>query len=196
MESIMSKVAIQGNASGSGVLTIAAPNTNSNFTLDIPSASGTIDRLNRAGNVLQVVSAFKDDTFSTSSGSHVDITGLSVSITPTSSSSKVLVIFTIGCLGTDGNAALALRLLRGVTAIAQPDEVVNEKDGVFNFYNNNQTGIGIGASLNYLDSPATTSSTTYKVSAYTNAGTLYINRLPGDSTWQSTSSITVMEIAA
>jgi hypothetical protein len=192
----MSKIALEGNASGTGTFTLASPNSSTDRTLDLPDASGVIDRLNRAGNVLQVVSAFKDDTFSTSSGSHVDITGLSVSITPTSSSSKVLVIFTIGCLGTDGNAALALRLLRDSTAIAQPDTVVDAKDGVFTFYNNNQTGIGIGASLNYLDSPATTSSTTYKVSAYTNDGTLYINRLPGDSAWQSTSSITVMEIAA
>jgi hypothetical protein len=149
------------------------------------------------GAVLQVVSTTKTDTFSTASGSHVDITGMSVSITPTSSSNKILIVVTIGCIGTDGNAAVALRLLRGSTVIAQPDVgTADARDGFFQFYNNNQTGIGVGASVNFLDSPATTSSTTYKVSAYTNAGTCYVNRLPGDSNWHSTSTITVMEIAA
>ena len=148
------------------------------------------------GAVLQVVSTTKTDTFSTASGSHVDITGMSVSITPTSSSNKILIVVTIGCIGTDGNAAVALRLLRGSTVIAQPDVgTADPRDGFFQFYNNNQTGIGVGASVNFLDSPATTSSTTYKVSAYTNGGTCYVNRLPGDSNWHSTSTITVMEIA-
>jgi hypothetical protein len=150
-----------------------------------------------SGAVLQVVSAFKNDTFSAASGSYVDITGLSVSITPTSSSSKILIIVTIGCQGNDGNAANAFRLLRGSTVIAQPDVgTADSRDGFFTFYHGNTTSIGVGASLNYLDSPATTSSTTYKVSGYSNAATFYINRLPGDSTWQSVSNITLMEIAA
>jgi len=38
----MSLVAISGNASGTGTLTIAAPNTNSNYTLNLPAAAGTV----------------------------------------------------------------------------------------------------------------------------------------------------------
>ena len=55
--------------------------------------------------------------------------------------------------------------------------------------------MGIPASMNVLDSPATTSAITYKVTGFTNAGTLYINRLPGDSTWNTISTLTVMEIS-
>jgi hypothetical protein len=147
--------------------------------------------------VLQVVSAFKNDTFSAASGSYVDITGLSVSITPSSVSNKIFIVVSIGALGVSTDAAFTARLLRGATVIAQPDVGTGDlKDGAFNFYNGSSAGITIGASISYLDSPATTSSTTYKVSGYCNAGTFYINRLAGDSTWQSTSSITVMEVAA
>ena len=182
-------IAANGKVSGASVIASSIP------VGKLGAAS--VARTNMySGAVLQVVSTTKTDTFSTASGSHVDITGMSVSITPTSSSNKILIVVTIGCIGTDGNAAVALRLLRGSTVIAQPDVgTADPRDGFFNFYHNNQTGIGVAASVNFLDSPATTSSTTYKVSAYTNGGTCYVNRLPGDSNWHSTSTITVMEIA-
>jgi hypothetical protein len=51
----MSKVTIQGDASGTGIFTIASPNSNTNRTLTLPDEAGTVDLLQRAGNVLQVV---------------------------------------------------------------------------------------------------------------------------------------------
>ena len=50
----MSKVTIQGDASGTGIFTIASPNSNTDRTLVLPDEAGTIDTLQRAGNVLQV----------------------------------------------------------------------------------------------------------------------------------------------
>ena len=47
----MSRVVIQGDASGTGDFTIAAPNSNTDRTLTLPDAGGTLDRLDRAGNV-------------------------------------------------------------------------------------------------------------------------------------------------
>ena len=64
------------------------------------------------------------------------------------------------------------------------------------FYNSNNTAMGVPASMNVLDSPATTSAITYKVTGFTNAGTLWINRLPGDSAWNTISTLTVMEVSA
>ena len=54
-----------------------------------------------AGGVLQTVSVFKSDTASTTSTSDVAITGLSVSITPTSASNKILVMFDVGTMGNN-----------------------------------------------------------------------------------------------
>jgi hypothetical protein len=200
----MSKVTIAGDVNGTGVFTIAAPNGNTNRTLTLPDEAGTVlttagvpASAMPAGSVIQVVSAFKNNTFSAAAGSHVDITGLAASITPLNASNKIFIIVSIGALGVNANGAFTARLLRGTTEIAQPDVGSSDpRDGFFNFYHANATGITVGASIHFLDFPATTSSTTYKVSGYCNAGTFYINRLAGDSDWQSTSSITLMEIAA
>ena len=100
----MSKVVIQGNASGTGDFTIAAPNSNTDRTLTLPDVAGTVLTSGSnadfpAGSVLQVVSTAKSDQFTTSSTSFTDVTGMSATITPTSSSSKILVIFSVGLVG-------------------------------------------------------------------------------------------------
>jgi hypothetical protein len=64
------------DASGTGIFTIASPNSNTNCTLTLPDNAGTIITSGTAGTVLQVVSTTKTDTFSTaSSSSLVDVTG-------------------------------------------------------------------------------------------------------------------------
>jgi hypothetical protein len=115
----MSQVAISGNASGTGTLTIAAPNTNSNYTLTLPTNTGTIVTNKTAGSVLQVVSTIKQDTFSMSGASFVEITGLTATITPTTTSNKVLVQVSLGRVGVNiaVGATVAFQLLRGATVI-------------------------------------------------------------------------------
>ena len=97
----MSKVAIEGNASGTGTLTIAAPNTNSNFTLSLPSETGTIVTSASsitasqlpAGTILQVVSLY-DAATSSSSGTYANIFGSNLSITLSSLSNKIYLLVT------------------------------------------------------------------------------------------------------
>jgi hypothetical protein len=112
----MSLLAVQGGATGTGTVTLLAPVTNTNRTLTLPDETDTVAGIaatqtltNKsivatqltgtvpaarlpAGSVLQVVSTVKTDTFTTVSSSYVDVTGLSVSITPTSATSKILVL--------------------------------------------------------------------------------------------------------
>ena len=152
-----------------------------------------------SGGIIQIKYAIKNDTQSIAAqGSYNwvgDITGLSVSITPTRSDSKFLVQMHIGCHGTTGNAAYTFRIYRDSTDITQTAANSDSRMGATVFYNSNNTAMGIPASMNVLDSPATTSAITYKVTGYTNAGTLYINRLPGDNTWNTISTLTVMEVS-
>ena len=156
------------------------------------------------GKVLQVVQTTKTDTFSSSSTSLVDITGLSVSITPSSTANKILVLFSVEIGQYSSNANCTLQLIRGSTAIYQGNQVgSNRKRG------SNQTGpSGTENSVQsltgmFLDSPSTTSSTTYKIQGMSNNSATYqVNQDYGapsnDDTNRtvSVSQITVMEIGA
>ena len=195
----MSKVVIQGNASGTGNFTIAAPNSNTDRTFNLPDATGTVDRLERAGNVLQVVSTTKTDTFSSSSSSWTDITGLSVSITPSSTSSKVLVMYSI-VTSVNTSQFPILRLVRGSTAIASGDSYASSELGTTSAWSGGGVNYTHVQSTQYLDSPSTTSATTYKAQIIATASQAhYINRnLRDDGNYyepRTVSSITVMEIA-
>jgi hypothetical protein len=137
-----------------------------------------------AGSVLQVVNATFATETTTASSSFSD-TGLTASITPKFSTSKILVIVDVSGSGKDsGNTRLRLKLLRGAT-----DLFLFSSNGGFNGVTQSQE-VGT-CSTNYLDSPATTSSTTYKVqfANLSAVGSVIIN-------WGSvTSTITLMEIA-
>jgi hypothetical protein len=155
-----------------------------------------------AGSVLQVVSVTKTDTFSTTSTSFTDVTGLSASITPTSSSSKIFVIVNVA-LGA-GNIQTSARLMRDATAISIGDTASNRvrasSVNVGNTTANSTSGMPLSTAINYLDSPASTSSITYKIQIQVNSGTGYVNRADDDqdATFRArtASTITVMEIAA
>ena len=197
----MSIVKIQGNASGTGEFTLASPNGNTNRTITLPDATGTLDRTNRAGNVLQVVSATKTDVFTTTNTSWVDVTGLSVTITPTSATSKILVMANIQMDNASVNQRFFFRFVRNSTAICVGDAVGSRSQAT----NTSQSATGGGVctpfNSSFLDSPATTSSTTYKIqTAALDVGTIVVNRSSGDSDTssyaRSASTITIMEIAA
>ena len=195
----MSQVAISGNASGTGTLTIASPNTNSNYTLTLPALTGTILTNKTAGTVLQVVSTTKTDTFSiTTSSTNQDITGMSVSITPTSATSKILVFADIAGNGTAQSATA--RLVRDSTAIFTGNTASSRPLGSANWLDNVQFEVQV-CTIIFLDSPATTSSTTYKLQIMGSGGIWYLNRSATDRDTSGydprlASSITVMEIAA
>ena len=150
-----------------------------------------------AGYVIQVLSTTKTDTFSSSAtNTFTDITGLSVTITPSSTSNKILIIASVQGGNPSSNAYF--RLIRGSTAIGIGDTSGSRSSvSSSNIIVNNSNAMS-GSTFNFLDSPSTISSTTYKIQFITDTATTYINRTSSDSdalyTGRSQSTITVMEI--
>ena len=158
-----------------------------------------------AGVVLQIVQAVKTDTFSTTSASYVDVTGLSVSITPKFVTSKILVSYSIQFSGiTDSYGAATV--LRNSTIISQGTSATGNQTNV-------TTALATGSSGNwdyklqtsqfeFLDSPATTSATTYKIqvkATYSNRAVLINGPYSTDNSAYNNfgvSTITLMEIAS
>jgi len=149
------------------------------------------------GKVLQCLSATKTDTATSSSTSFVDISGLSVAITPAATSSKILILWHISSHGN--NAGSAMRLARGSTGICVADAAGSRiQASVATFETSGDTVNTRGG--NFLDSPSTTSATTYKMQWRSNGNTDKLNSSDNDSDTadyvRATSTITVIEIGA
>jgi len=157
----------------------------------IPAASavsGTLPAANLpAGSVLQVVNGTTTTSVSTTNSTFID-TGLTATITPKFSTSKILVLVSQNGLGkTSGSTAndMTIRLLRGATVIATPSVYTLNTGTTIVLY-------GYASSICYLDSPATTSATTYKTQFNnSNGSTAVIVQRTDDM-----STITLLEIAA
>ena len=153
-----------------------------------------------AGSVIQTVSVTKSDTFTTTSTTFVDITGLSVSITLSSTSNKVLVFPSVNGSQDVATNAVMLNLVRDSTSICMGDAAGSRirVHGGFSSAANSLISGTVGTP--YLDSPASVSALTYKLQVATIAGasTAYINRTTTDTDSanfvRSASTITVMEI--
>jgi len=169
----------------SGFSDIIASSAAGASELTLPNTSGTLDRTNRAGNVLQVVSATYSTEVSSASSTFAD-TGLTATITPTSATSKILVFVNqTGLYKLGTNTYIRLRLLRGATQLALFES------GATDTISSQQIGVG-GSGICHLDSPATTSATTYKTQIASNANTPTVYAQAGNCS----STITLMEIAA
>jgi len=189
-------IVLQGSTSGS--VTLQEPAVAGTTVLTLPAVTGNVltDTSPKAGNVIQVVSTTKTDVFSTASTSFVDITGMSLSITPSSSSNKILVIASM-CLGGTTFSINQFRLMRNSTAIAVPSDGTYQFTGAFYTEAGSNASSAINSPVGtILDSPATTSATTYKVQLQTNGSTVYINRRGEDANFRGVSTLTIMEIAA
>jgi hypothetical protein len=151
------------------------------------------------GRILQVVSTTKTDTFSMTSETFATVTGLSVSITPISASSKVLVFVSMSA-APDGGTGMHGRLLRGSTPIAVGDADGSRIQVTFTPFTGNNDHYA-SSNMNFLDTPNTTGSTTYSVQVRrtTGSGVAYVNRSVADSNntvgSRAVSTITVMEVA-
>ena len=178
--------------SSSGYIELQAAAAASSATLTIPNGG--------FGKILQIVQTVKTDTTSLSSTTtFTDITGMSVSITPSSSSSKVLVQFSAN-LSNLSNGHVDIRLLRGSTAICVGDaggsrtQTTVSKEAAAH-------GNGMEErSMTFLDSPGTTSATTYKLQWKTGLVDAVLNRSKSDSDDihhpRGVSTITVWEVGA
>ena len=150
----------------------------------------------------QVVSTTKTDTFTMTSSTFADVTGLSVTITPTANTSKILVFVNCSMQGAYGSSAISGRLLRDSTAISVGTAAGSRTQATVGNFIGQDGGAQNNGSMTYLDSPATTSAVTYKIQVLsnTNGNTVYVNRSSDDSdSYQyarTVSAITVMEILA
>jgi len=188
--------------SGGNGVSIVAPDSNpaSDRTLKLPSdGDGTILTTNSAtGKILQVISTTKTDAASqalTGSGNFFDISGMSVSITPLSSSNKVLVMTTVAVACNDADQNNFILLRRDSTDIAK-GTAGGTTNGSF-YHRARNTFAPENISVHFLDSPSSTSTLTYKVRwSGENGDTYFINRNTTNTNEGMISSITVMEVAA
>jgi hypothetical protein len=161
--------------------------------------------LNSTGSILQVVQTAKTDTFSTSSGtgSPATITGFSASITPSSTSSKVLVYVHIGQLSGSSDTTWGIFMFRNGTKIFSGDVAGSRASGSIagGIPSSGGTWRGYPAPIMYLDSPSSTTAVTYTFSLGTNGGSIvYFNQDGRDSNGandatRTASSIILMEVS-
>jgi hypothetical protein len=158
------------------------------LTADSAEATGLKWATPVSGKVLQVVNAIYTTGTASTTSTFAD-TGLTASITPTSATSKVLVFITMPVYKDTSDTTGQFKVLRGSTEIATLSNAGYTASGGAN---------DVGAvAINYLDSPATTSATTYKVqfASSANSSRIRINDVRIGSV-NNSSSITLMEIGA
>jgi len=156
--------------------------------------------LNSTGSVIQVVSSLKTDTFSSTSSTYTAVTGLSASITPNSTSNKILVLVDFAAAVSSGSFdRVEWALFRGATQIYLGDASGSAGRATGKISLSEDT-VQFRETAVYLDSPATTSSTTYQIyvrDGNADGGTAYINQsrvTTASNATLSASSIILMEV--
>lgn len=199
----MSSIVIQGDTSGA--ITVAAPSVAGTNTLTLPASTGTIATTAdvsalTTGKILQVIQVYKTSvsSFTSAYSTWTSIPGMSITITPSSTSSKILLMVTLH--GTTPNLSY-MRISRGGTILPVGDAAGSRircmagAIGQSGDANNLHTW-----NINYLDSPSTTSATTYTLEITNQtSNTFYINRSVTDSDstagGRPISTIIAMEVA-
>ena len=187
------------NGATSGYIEIKAPDEANGATHTIPNTGFA------AGKILQVVHANSNSHLSSTSTSYVDLTGVTATITPTATSSKILITCTISISKQDNHTFLA-RVVRDGSAISGAGGVKmsgqnNQLDGVW--WSMRTTDYSSEPStIQYLDSPSTTSAITYKAQGMTSNSSygFALNRTANGGNYNFDSAgfsqITLMEVGA
>jgi len=184
-------IVLLGSTSGS--VTLQEPAIAGTTVLDLPAVSGTIITTGSSGqsipkaalptgSVLQVVAGTYATQTSTTSTSYVT-TGITASITPTSSSSKVYVVISFCASTNAGGLSAYFTLYKGASEITSPQAMR---------YETPSGGGSTGTVISYVDSPATTSSTSYTVYMKAQSASVLVTSCLSSSP----ASITLLEIAA
>ena len=191
-------IKLNGQTSGSVQLDVPAAVTGGDVNLSLPGA-GTVDRLERAGNILQVVQTTKTDAYSSTATSATAVTGMAVTITPSSASSKVLLLF---MLSADSSSSGYFYIDDSTNPLLIGDTgQSNQNEANFQI---NRTGIEASGGIcnfTFLHSPSTTSAITYRLMHLNpNSGTIAINRtaFDGNNTFYGrfASTMIAQEVAA
>jgi hypothetical protein len=181
----MSSIVISGDTSGA--VTLAVPAVAGTNTITVPSVTGTMLTTRSTGGILQVVQGILSGQISTSSTSFVT-TGLTSSITPSASTNKVLITVSMADIFTNGSGiAVYGTIYRNSTNIAPSGSGVNQ--GFAQIYAGSSTVQG-NLTFSFLDSPSTTSATTYTVYYASSGGTVLMNQNG------QTSTIILQEVVA
>jgi len=210
------------NGSNSGFSEITAPATAGDNTLTLPTGNGSANQFLKnsgtagtlefaalagsnmpAGSILQVQSVTKTDRFSTSNSSQTDVTGLSVTITPTSATTKMLLLASIGLANTttDDYAVYLTFGLGGSTLTAATGDAEGSRRRTTTAFRVSGNHIAMGASFNFLHDHDSSSNLTYSVQVGMDSGggNVFINRTGADDNsairGRGISTLTVMEVA-
>lgn len=208
------------NGSTSGSVTLAAPATGSDVTLTLPGTSVDLAAIPQANvtnltsdlaakadvanvGIVQVKSVFKADVFTTTSTSLTDVTGLSVSITPTSATNTILVIASLALSNANASYTSRGAILRGSTVVGGGTAAGNRPSITFWMRQSTSAGNNIAPqSFSFIDTPASTSAQTYKIQIAAESGsTAAVGRsYPDDNDLAQGgrigSSLIVMEVKA
>ena len=151
--------------------------------------------------ILQVVSTTKTDTFAMTSSTFADVTGFSASITPSATSSKILVMYSFDSWARDAVNQFMTRLLRDSTPVGVGAEAEDRSRTTTGMRSTGTNDTVQSNAAQFLDSPATTSSITYKVQGKcsVNGQTAHVGRSAVDNNTaaysRSIATITLMEVA-
>ena len=150
--------------------------------MGINFSNGTTLSTGATGKILQVVHGHKSDrqTFSTSSGTFSDVTGMSATITPSSTSNKIIIMFNINTGGQSGQR-ITYRLQRNGNNIARGDADSSSQRGCFSSIVTSGNSQSEHQSYVFQDSPSSTSALTYKIQFESEGGTHIINNTRGNS---------------
>tara|TARA_R110002074_G_scaffold240630_1_gene412356 strand:+ start:455 stop:970 length:516 start_codon:yes stop_codon:yes gene_type:complete len=164
-----------------------------------PNLISSVAGVSGTGKLLQTITTVKLDAFSATATNMTDVTGLSVAITPSATSSKILVT---GAVTAGAEHFLWLRVLRDSTQLQIPASLSNRTTGSIMFAGSAGNYAMCTLPISILDSPSSTSELTYKVQCEVYSGSAYINRSERDDDnaagydGRGSSSITVQEIGA
>ena len=171
-------------------------------------SAGQAVKVNSAGNALefgavaggkigQVISTTKNDTWSSSGSGFQAVTGLSVSITPSATSSKVLILSATQLYTNDYGGGISL--YKGGSQLVNPSSPSSRSIVNANMYIGSSHSMS-NLAINYLDTPSSTSALTYQIYVYARSGTYRINRSSDDSDnddhARTISTITAFEVLA
>ena len=150
------------------------------------------------GGIVQVIQTIKKDQFETSTtvgSGYADITGLSATITPKFNTSKIMVEAHI--YNSNNNAVNFFRVLRGSTFIEQPSGTssggANYNAHGFSYFDHQYQDTCV---IKILDSPATTSATTYKIQTACTSNVVTINQFFNTSNYFGITTLQLYEVSA
>ena len=215
-------IQLNGSTSGSVQVDVPATVSGGDVSLTLPNGVGSANQFLKnsgtagtlefaalaasnmpAGSILQVQSVTKTDTFSTSNSSQTDITGLSLTITPTSATTTMLLLANIGLANTttDDYAVYLTFSLGGSTLTAATGDAAGSRRRTARAFRVSGNHQAMGASLNFLHDHDSSSNLTYSVQVGMDSGggNVVINRTGADDDsairGRGISTLTVMEVA-